>query len=108
MLRTKFARDAGALQVAAGVGQLGQLASAMALAALLGASGQGLYVSAVALCALGHCLVRVGVPQSTTSQISANVARGRDAKVASWVAFFTKVMGNDEALYSISMWRERV
>jgi O-antigen/teichoic acid export membrane protein len=90
-LRTKFVRDAGILHLAASVNQLGQLASAVALAFLLGARDQGLYVSATALYAFGHCLIHVGVPQATASQISANAARERDAKVASWVAFTAKV-----------------
>jgi O-antigen/teichoic acid export membrane protein len=91
VLHTRFLRDAGALHLAAGFNQLGQLASAVALAFLLGARGQGLFVSAVALQAFGHCLLHFGVPQVAASQIAANVARGRAEKVASWVAFQAKV-----------------
>lgn len=86
----KFLRDAGALKLAGSVNQIGQLASAVALAFLLGARDQGLYVSAVALHAFGHCLIHVGVPQVTASQISANVARESWDKVASWIAFLAK------------------
>lgn len=88
---TRFLREAGALHLAASVNQVGQLASAVGLAFLLGAREQGLFVSAVALHAFGHCLLHVGVPQVAASQISANAARGRALKVASWVAFQAKV-----------------
>ena len=89
--RSRFLRDATSLQIAGSLAQVSQLGSAIALAFLLGAKGQGLFVSAIALHALGHCLINIGVPQATASQISASAARGRAEKVASWVAFLTKV-----------------
>lgn len=86
----RFLRDAASLYVAGSLSQVCQLASAVTLAFLLGAQGQGLFISAIALQAFGHCLIHLGVPQATANQISANAARGRSEKVTSWMALLLK------------------
>ncbi len=91
LLESKFARDVAHLQVASGLSLLSQLGSTFTLAFLLGAEKQGLFLSAGALHALGHCLMSLGVPQVVASQISANAARGRSEKTSSWIAFLVKV-----------------
>lgn len=89
-INSKFLRDIGSLNLAGNLSQISQLGSTVALAFLLGSHGQGLMIAAISLHAFGHCLLSIGVPQVTTSQISANAARGRDDKVASWIAFMAK------------------
>ena len=90
-LRSKFLRDTTRLQAAGLFTTLVQTASVVLLAFLLGSEGQGQFVSASMLHALGFCLLNVGVAQVTTSQISANAARRRAQKVATWIAFLAKV-----------------
>lgn len=90
-LGNKFLRDAATLQIAGMFNQASQLLSAIALAFLLGAHGQGTFISAIALQALGFFLINVGVPQATASQISAAAARGNEFKTCGWIAFMTKV-----------------
>ena len=90
-LGNKFLRDAATLQIAGMFNQSSQLISAIALAFLLGAHGQGMFISAIALQALGFFLINVGVPQATASQISAAAARGNTFKTAGWIAFMAKV-----------------
>ena len=67
MLRTKFVRDAATLQVATTISQGFQVVTTAALALLLGAEGQGLSVSAIAL----QALVPAPLPQTGTSIDSA-------------------------------------
>ncbi len=90
-LSNKFLRDAATLQIAGMFNQFSQLISAIALAFLLGSHGQGMFISAVALQALGFFLINVGVPQATASQISAAAARGNEFKTCGWIAFMAKV-----------------
>jgi O-antigen/teichoic acid export membrane protein len=90
--QNKFVRDAATLQIAGVLNQSSQLVSAMALAFLLGAHGQGTFISAIALQALGFFLINVGVPQATASQISAAAARGNEFKTCGWIAFLAKTM----------------
>ena len=78
-LRNKFVRDAATLQFAGFLNRFSQAASAIALAFLLGADGQGLFISAVALQALFYFLVNLGVAQATASQVAAAAARGNAA-----------------------------
>jgi O-antigen/teichoic acid export membrane protein len=91
-LRNRFVRDAATLQVAGLLNQVSQLASAVALAFLLGAHGQGLYVSAISLQALFYFMISVGVAQATTSQIAAAAARGNEYKSSGWVTFMAKAV----------------
>ena len=91
-LRNRFVRDAATLQVAGMFNQVSQLISAVALAFLLGAHGQGLYVSAISLQALFYFMISVGVAQATTSQIAAAAARGNEYKSSGWVTFMAKAV----------------
>jgi O-antigen/teichoic acid export membrane protein len=91
-LRNRFVRDAATLQVAGMINQASQLASAVALAFLLGAHGQGLYVSAISLQALFYFMISVGVAQATTSQIAAAAARDNEYKSSGWVTFMAKAV----------------
>lgn len=90
-LGNKFLQDAATLQIAGMFNQVSQLISAIALAFLLGSYGQGTFISAIALQALGFFLINVGVPQATASQISAAAARGNEFKTCGWIAFLAKV-----------------
>lgn len=98
-LRNKFVRDAATLQFAGFLNRFSQAASAIALAFLLGAEGQGLFISAVALQALFYFLVNLGVAQATASQVAAAAARGNTYKSAGWIAFMAKVL----VLYGIGL-----
>lgn len=91
-LRSKFMRDAATLQVAGLFNQASQLVSTVLLAYLLGAHGQGLFVSAIALQALCYFLLNVGVAQATTTQIAAAAARGNHIKSSGWIAFMAKTV----------------
>jgi len=91
-IQSRFLRDAATLQVGGMINQSSQLLSAVMLAFLLGAHGQGLYVSAIALQALFYFLINVGVAQATTSQIAAAAARGNEFKSSGWIAFMAKVV----------------
>jgi len=91
-LKSKFMRDTATLQLASLLNQSSQLISTVAIAYLLGAEGQGLYVSAIALQALAYFLVTVGVTQATVSQVAAAGARGNRIKTAGWIAFMAKTM----------------
>lgn len=91
-LRNKFVRDAATLQVAGLINQASQLVSTVVLAFLLGAHGQGLFVSCVALQALCYFLLNVGVAQATTTQIAAAAARGNEFKSSGWIAFMAKTV----------------
>jgi len=90
-LRNRFLRDTANLHVAATIGLVSQLVSAVALAHILGAEGQGLYLSSMALAAFGYYLLNFGVPQATASQIAASAARGNTLKIAAWAAFLIQV-----------------
>ena len=89
-VRNPFLRDAATLQAAGLVTQLTQAASTVLIARLLGASGQGVFVSAVSLHALFYFVISVGVSQATVSQVAAARARQRYDKLAGWLAFMAK------------------
>ncbi len=91
-IKSKFLRDTATLQVSAGLNQVSQFFTTILIAYLLGAEGQGKFVSAIALQALIYFLVNVGVAQATVSQIAQNAARGNDEKVAEWLAFLVKAI----------------
>ena len=89
-IRNKFLKDAATLQVSGSLNQASQLFSSIAIAFLLGAPGQGLFVLAVMLQALFYNLVSVGVVQATVSQVAAASARDLHGKVGDWLAFLVK------------------
>ncbi|MFT5049092.1 MAG: O-antigen/teichoic acid export membrane protein [Chlamydiales bacterium] len=91
-LRNKFVRDAATLQAAGVLSQFSQMASTVLIAFLLGASGQGAYVSAIALQGLVYFLVNMGVRNATVSQLAAAHARDNRDKVAGWLAFLSKAI----------------
>ena len=80
------------MQVSGLLIQASQAISAVWLARVLGAAGQGLFVSALSLQALFYFLVSVGVWPATTSQIAAANLRGQNEKLATWLAFMAKSM----------------
>ena len=90
LVRSRFMRDTATLQVAGVVNQLSQMVSTVLLAYLLGAQGQGLLVTAIALQGALHFLVNTGVVPATVAQIAAAAARGNAEKTAGWVAFVAK------------------
>lgn len=91
-IRSKFLRDTATLQIAGMLNQGSQVISTVLIAAILGAYGQGLFVSAIALQALIYFLINVGVTQTTVSQIAAARARDNAIKVAGWLAFVVKIV----------------
>jgi O-antigen/teichoic acid export membrane protein len=91
-LRSKFVRDAATLQAASMISQVFQVFTTAALAMILGAKGQGLYVSAIALQALVFFLVNVGVLQATVSQVAAAASRDNEYKSSGWIAFLAKTV----------------
>ena len=103
-LRTKFVRDAATLQVASTISQGFQVVTTAALALLLGAEGQGLYVSAIALQALVFFLINVGVLQATVSQVAAAAARQNEYKSSGWIAFLAKTVAAFGLLIFVAGW----
>ena len=104
MLRTKFVRDAATLQVASTISQGFQVVTTAALALLLGAQGQGLYISAIALQALVFFLINVGVLQATVSQIAAAAARKNEYKSSGWIAFLAKTVAAFGLVIFVAGW----
>lgn len=104
LLRTKFMRDTATLQVASGVSQVFQVLTTAALALLLGAEGQGMYVSAIALQALVYFLINVGVIQTTVSQVAAAAARQNEYKSSGWIAFLAKTLAVVGACVFVAGW----
>lgn len=90
LLQSRFFRDTATLQVAGMVNQVSQFASTVVLAFLLGARGQGLFVTAITLQGLLHFLINTGVVPATVSQIAAAHVRGNHDKTAGWIAFLAK------------------
>lgn len=92
-LANRFVRDSATLQIAGALNQASQLASTVILASLLGAHGQGLFVTAVALQGLLHFLINTGIVPATISQIAAAHVRGNVDKTAGWIAFVARAAG---------------
>ncbi len=103
-LRSKFVRDAATLQVATGVSQVFQVGTTVALALVLGAEGQGIYISAIALQALVFFLINVGVLQATVGQIAAAASRENEYKSSGWIAFLAKTVAAFGALIFVAGW----
>ncbi len=87
---SKFVRDVVTLQASGVLIQGSQFASSVAIAFLLGASGQGAFNVALMLQALTFFVVSVGLVPATVSQVAAASARGLDEKVTQWLAFLLK------------------
>jgi len=93
LLRSKFARDAATLQVGALINTASNLCSSMVLAHLLGAHHQGEFMVALALYSLFTIAVNLGLTHTTVNQLASASVRGRDEKVAAWLAFLVKAYG---------------
>jgi O-antigen/teichoic acid export membrane protein len=87
---SRFLRDTAVLQVAAAVGSVASLASAFALAFLLGPRSQGEYYLGVATWSFLWVTVNLGLYNVATSQIAAAAARGNSLKVGAWMAWMVK------------------
>ena len=88
--KSRFLRDSATLQVAALFNGLGNLASTLALAHVLGARRQGEYLLAVACWSFLWFTVNLGLVAAVTSQVAAAAARGQRVKAAAWLAWLIK------------------
>lgn len=88
--KSRFARDAATLQVAAGVTSMGNLASTMALAFLLGARLQGTFYLAMALYSLFYLLGNVGLSTVTVSHVAKAIGADDRGGVIAWLGFLLK------------------
>jgi len=70
---------------------LAQLATMLLLAALLGARGQGVFLTAVTLQAVLWSWINVGLAQGVAAQVAAAAGSGRGQRVADWVAYVIKL-----------------
>lgn len=88
---SRFARDAGLLQLSGAMVAGGALLSTVVLSHVIGSAEQGRYFIALAGYGLVYMLLSMGVVQATVGQIAAARAREQWEKVASWLAFAFKV-----------------
>jgi O-antigen/teichoic acid export membrane protein len=91
-IKNKFLRDTATLQATGLINQASQILSTVLIARILGAEGQGLFVSAIALQGLFYFLLNMGLTQATISQLAAAHARNNRVKVAGWLAFMAKCL----------------
>ena len=89
-IKNRFVRDTATLQIGSLLNAVGNLASTIALAHVLGAGEQGRYYVALSLYSLRWFLINQGPVSATVSQVAAARARGLDDKVAPWLAFLAK------------------
>jgi O-antigen/teichoic acid export membrane protein len=89
-LNNKFVRDTATLQVGTVLTTIGNFASTLALAHLLGENQQGELFVAIGLYSLLWLLMGQGVVAATVSQVAAASARGMPEKTAAWLAFLAK------------------
>jgi len=89
-IRNKFLKDTATLQVSSLLNQGSQIVSSIALAFLLGAHGQGLFVLAISLQGFLYNLLNVGLVQATISQVAAASVRDYRPKLTDWLAFLAK------------------
>ena len=87
---SRFARDAAVLQVAGGITSVGNLASTMALAFLLGPQLQGSFYLAVALYSLAYLIANVGLSTVTVSNVAKAVGAGDGKLVVAWLGFMLR------------------
>lgn len=88
--RSRFARDAAVLQVAAGLTAAGNLISTIALAFLLGAETQGTYYLATAVYSLFYLVANVGLQTVTVSHVARAMAAGDRNGIVAWLGFLFK------------------
>jgi O-antigen/teichoic acid export membrane protein len=89
-LKHKFVRDTATLQVGTVLNTIGNFASTLALAYLLGEKQQGELFIAISLYSLLWLLLGQGPVAATISQVAAANARGLPEKGAAWLAFLAK------------------
>lgn len=90
ILKHKLVRDTATLQLGSAVALAASLISAVLLAHVLGARGQGQYYVAIMLYSLPWFLLNPGIVAATITQVAAANARGQADKVTSWLAFLAK------------------
>lgn len=90
LLRNKFLRDTGTLQVGALLVSGGNFISAVGLAFLLGSTRQGEFYVAVSLYSFLWFLVNLGLVSVAVSHISAALANSNRQEAASWLAYLLK------------------
>lgn len=90
LIKHRFLRDTATLQVGAGLNSIGNLVGAVALAHLLGASGQGEFFVAIKLYTLMWTVVNLGFVGVTVNQVAAATAQGLRDKAAAWLAYLGK------------------
>ncbi len=88
--RSRFARDAAVLQAAAGITSVGNLASTMALAFLLGARLQGTFYLAIALYSLFYLIANVGLVTVTVSHVARAIGADDRDRVVAWLGFMLR------------------
>ena len=86
----KFMRDTLTLQASSLLNSVGNIASTVLLANLLGAREQGEFYVAISLYSLLFFLMNQGVQGATVTQVAAASARGLSDKVAAWLGFLAK------------------
>ena len=89
-IKNRFLKDTATLQVSGILNQGSQLVSSIAVAYLLGAHGQGLFVAAVMLQGLFYNFVHMGVVPATVSMVAAASARDMRDKLTIWLGFLVK------------------
>jgi len=88
---SRFARDAGLLQVSGVMVAGGAMLATVALSHFIGSEEQGRYFLALAGYGLVYMLLSMGVVQATVGQVAAARAREQWEKVAAWLAFSLKI-----------------
>lgn len=89
--QSRFARDAGLLQVSGVLVASGALLSTVVLSHVIGSEEQGRYFLALAGYGLVYMLLSMGVVQAAVGQVAAARARSQWEKVAAWLAFAFKI-----------------
>lgn len=93
LFERSFLRNIAALQVGGFITSGLNFASSVALAHVLGAREQGLWVVAMQLFSLTFFLISLGMLQVAVTQVASASARGQSDKVAVWLAFLVKIQG---------------
>ena len=104
LLRHKFLRDTGTLQMGAILVAGGNFLSAAGLAFLLGAAKQGEFYVAVSLYSLLWFLVNLGLVSVTVSKVSAALACKEHDEAASWLAYLLKAYLVLGIIVAIAAW----
>ena len=90
LIKSKFLRDTGTLQVGAMLVSFGNLLSATGLAYLLGSQRQGEFYVAISLYSLLWFLVNLGLVAVTISKVAAALGNKDRGEAAAWLAYLMK------------------